>query len=151
MSLDWTWLTILGYTDFRLSRYISHGKRQNESFPVWICSGTLINQVDLQGLCWYQYFPGPSDDLFTQWFVLTAAHCLRSREKKVRNVRLGEWLVQDDPYNTVNNREGPQAQLPDTQVRTAVRQPVVPTSCSPGLPSDGEELYSVRRRAAVPG
>ena len=33
----------------------------------------------------------------------------------------------------------------------SVRQSVVPTSCSPGLPSDGEELYSVRRRAAVPG
>ena len=89
-------LTLLGYTKYRLSRYFQNGKRQNESFPVWVCSGTLINQ----------------------WFVLTAAHCLRSRKRKIRTVRLGEWLVEDNPYDLGKKKDGPQ--LPDTQVRTGV-------------------------------
>ena len=120
-------MTELGYTKYRLSRFIVHGKRQNESFPVWICSGTLINQ----------------------WFVLTAAHCLRSRERKVRNVRVGDWLVKDDPYDPSQKEEGPQ--LPEPQVMTAVITELFISLALIELPSDGEQLYSVRRTPALPG
>ena len=58
-----------------------------------MCSGTLINQ----------------------WYVLTADHCLRSRKRKIRTVRLGDWMVMDDPYDRVQEEKGPQ--LPDPQVR----------------------------------
>ena len=53
-----------------------------------MCSGTLINQ----------------------WYVLTAAHHLR--RKKIRTVRLGDWLVKDDPYDRRREEE-----LPVPQVR----------------------------------
>ena len=68
----------LGYTSYRLSPFIKNGRRENVSYPVWVCSGTLINQ----------------------WYVLTAAHCLKSRDKRIRHLRLGEWRLSNDPYHT---------------------------------------------------
>ena len=92
-SLD---LTCLGYTKYRLSPIITNGKRLNESFTVWVGSGTLINQ----------------------WYVLTAAHLLRSKKRRIRTVRLGDWLVKDDPYDRSGEEEG--TELPDPQVRRGV-------------------------------
>jgi len=82
----------LGYTNYRLSPFIMNGVRKNVSYPVWVCSGTLINQ----------------------WYVLTAAHCLKSREKRIRHLRLGEWRLSNDPYQRPGG--GRSSDLPRPQV-----------------------------------
>ena len=80
---------LLGYNNTRLSlKTDASGRRGEEEYPVFVCSGVLINH----------------------WYVVTAGHCVTGRVQ-LTQVRVGTWKVDPEKYGIVKIPGHPDRQV----------------------------------------